>query len=107
LISIRREDYTHHDPRWGGGDKEDGSDAFQRYENGGASLNWSYFTVKAFEKAGLHEPLQQITDGILAAINTGDFQGSCEKGGMTKDWKSWHGECWDMRVFYATVIWYY
>ncbi len=99
LISIRREDYTHHDPRWGGGVKEDGSDAFQRYENGGASLNWSYFTLKAFKKAGLEEQYRIISDGILAGITKGSFQGSCTEGGMTKDWKTWSGECWGYEGF--------
>lgn len=93
LVSVRYEDYTHHEPRFGGGKKEDGSDAFQRYENGGASINWSYFTLKAFKKAGLDEPLKQITDGILKGIDAGDFQGSCMNG-MTKDWRTWSGECW-------------
>ena len=94
LVSIRKEDYTHPDPRWGGGKMEDGSDAFQRYENGGASINWSYFTLKALKKAGLDKQLQAVTDGILSGINAGEFQGACEKEGMTKDWKTWNGECW-------------
>jgi hypothetical protein len=99
LVSVRKEDYTHHDPRWGGGNNEDGSDAFQRYENGGASLNWSYFTLKAFRKAGLNEQLEKISDGILSAIDAGSFQGSCAAGGMTKDWKTWNGECWGYEGF--------
>jgi hypothetical protein len=99
LVSVRKEDYTHHDPRWGGGEKEDGSDAFQRYENGGASLNWSYFTLKAFKKAGLQEPLQKISDGILKSVSAGAFQGTCGKDGMTKDWKTWTGECWGYEGF--------
>ena len=99
LVSVRHEDYTHHDPRWGGGVKEDGSDAFQRYENGGASLNWSYFTLKAFKKAGLEDQLNIISNGILESINTGNFQGSCSEGGMTKDWKTWTGECWGYEGF--------
>ena len=99
LVSIRREDYTHHDPRWGGGEKEDGSDAFQRYENGGASINWSYFVLKAFKKAGLEDQFQEITKGILAGIDAGSFQGSCGKSGMTRDWKTWKGECWGYEGF--------
>jgi hypothetical protein len=99
LVSVRKEDYTHPDPRWGGGKKEDGSDAFQRYENGGASLNWSYYTLKAFKKAGLKEQLDKITDGLLKAIDAGEFQGSCSEGGMTKDWKAWNGECWGYEGF--------
>ena len=97
LVSIRREDYYHHDPRWGGGEKEDGSDAFQRYENGGASLNWSYFTLKALKKAGMNRELEQVSDGILQGIRNGDFQGYC--GLMAKDWKTWNGECWGYEGF--------
>lgn len=97
LVSIRREDYYHHDPRWGGGEKEDGSDAFQRYENGGASLNWSYFTLKALKKAGMNQELEQVSDGILRGIRNGDFQGLC--GLMAKDWKTWNGECWGYEGF--------
>ena len=99
LISIRKEDYTNSKPRWGGGLKEDGSDAFQRYENGGASLNWTYFTLKALRKAGMTEQLQQVTNGILAGINEGDFQGRPQTGDMTKDWKTWNGECWGYEGF--------
>jgi len=99
LVSIRKEDYTHPDPRWGGGKNEDGSDAFQRYENGGASLNWSFYTLKAFKKAGLNEQLEKITDGLLKAINAGEFQGSCSENGMTKDWKAWNGDCWGYEGF--------
>lgn len=99
LISVRKEDYTHPDPRWGGGQLEDGSDAFQRYENGGASLNWNYFTLMAYKKAGLEEQYRKIADGILKGINDGSFQGVCKEGGMTKDWKTWDGECWGYEGF--------
>lgn len=99
LIPVRREDYTHPDPRWGGGKRDDGSDAFQRYENGGASLNWSFFTLKAFQKAGLKEQYGEIADGLLKAINDGSFQGSCYESEMTKDWKAWNGDCWGYEGF--------
>ena len=99
LVSVRREDYTDLNPRWGGGEKADGSDAFQRYENGGASLNWSYYTLKAFKKAGLEDQYEKISDGILKGIDAGSFQGSCTTGGMTKDWKAWKGECWGYEGF--------
>lgn len=97
IVSIHRADYFHHDPRWGGGEKEDGSDAFQRYENGGASLNWSYFTLKALQKAGMKHEFNQVADGILMGIKKGDFQGFCEL--MAKDWKTWSGECWGYEGF--------
>ncbi|MDP4224579.1 MAG: hypothetical protein Q8868_14825 [Bacteroidota bacterium] len=99
LVSVWRKDYTHPDPRWGGGQNEDGSDAFQRYENGGASLNWSYYTLKAFKKAGLTEQYNKIADGLLKSIDKGDFQGSCPESDMTKDWKTWSGDCWGYEGF--------
>jgi hypothetical protein len=98
LVSVWSKDYTHPDPRWGGGQKEDGSDAFERYENGGASLNWSFYTLKAFQKAGLQEQYDKIASGFLKAIDMGEFQGSCDNG-MTKDWKAWDRECWGYEGF--------
>jgi hypothetical protein len=94
LIPVRKEDYTTRSPRYGYCEKDDGSDAFQRYENGGASINWSYYTLKAFKKAGLSEQLSKIREGILKGIDEGAFQGYCGNGGMTRDWKTWKGECW-------------
>jgi hypothetical protein len=98
LVSVWRKDYTHPDPRWGGGDKEDGSDAFERYENGGASLNWSFYTLMAFQKAGLKEQYDKMASGLLKAIDMGEFQGSCDNG-MTKDWKAWNRDCWGYEGF--------
>jgi len=60
--------------------------------------------LKAFRKAGLDKQLDTITDGILAGINAGEFQGSCVKDGMTKDWKTWNGECWDMKATYVMAF---
>jgi hypothetical protein len=88
LINIPQEDYTNTKARWGG------ANAFQQYENGGASLNWSYYIVKAFQKAGLTQQTEAITKGILSGIEAGDFQGMAPSGDMTKDWKTWKGECW-------------
>lgn len=94
LIPVTKEDYTDRNPRYGYCAKEDGSDAFQRYENGGASINWSYYTLKAFKKAGLDEQFTKIKDGILKGIDEGLFQGYSGDSKMTRDWKSWKGECW-------------
>jgi Bacterial alpha-L-rhamnosidase 6 hairpin glycosidase domain len=99
LVPVRRDDYTDLSPRFGCGKKDDGSDAFQRYENGGASLNWSYFALKAFKKAGLEDQYKKISEGILKGIDAGSFQGSCTPGGMTKDWKTWNGDCWGYEGF--------
>ena len=93
LVLISQTDYTNTNPRWGG------TDAFQHYENGGASLNWTYFTLKALQKAGMTQQLQQVTDGLLEGIKAGDFQGPAPTGDVTKDWKTWTGECWGYEGF--------
>lgn len=91
LIPVARKDYASNSPRWGAGKKEDGSDGFQIYENGGATACFAYFTV-----AGLYD-LGRIQDGdriLLPMLDTfakGDFQGFADNK-MSKDWKMWNGE---------------
>jgi hypothetical protein len=50
-------------------------------------------------KTGLTTQYNQIADGLLRGINAGAFQGSCTEGGMTRDWKTWSGECWGYEGF--------
>ena len=107
LISVRREDYMDKRPRWGGGDNEDGSDAFQIYENGGLSANHAYYCIKAFQKAGLKGYADKIIDDMLVSFELGDFQGACseemkedgEGHVLAKDWKDWSGNCWGYEGF--------
>src|ERR1019366_3849246 len=61
LIPVARKDYVHLDRRWGGGEKEDNSDGFQIYENGGATACFAYFTLAALYDLGR----RQEADGIL------------------------------------------
>ncbi len=98
LVPVRREDYVHHDRRWGGGVKEDGSDGFQIYENGGATACYSYFTIRALQKLKRKKEADNILNPILTSIGAGNFQGKCNNG-MTRDWKTWTGECWGYEGF--------
>lgn len=98
LVSIRREDYTHREHRWGGGQLEDGSDAFQIYENGGATACFTYFTIKALQILGRKTDADTILNPILKSIAESGFSGKCENG-MSKDWKKWNGECWGYEGF--------
>jgi glycogen debranching enzyme len=93
LISVRYEDYFDHRHQFGGGQKQDGTDAFQIYENGGLSANYVYYILKAFQKTGLKEYADKIIDDMLVSFELGDFQGSCADE-KTKDWKDWNGNCW-------------
>ncbi len=99
LIPIRREDYTDRDHRWGYGAKEDGSDGFQIYENGGATGCYAYFTLHALFKIDMCEEAEAILFPMLESYSKGEFEGNCPGSEMTKDWKTWSGECWGYEGF--------
>jgi len=90
LIPIRREDYLHLEKRWGGPETEDGSDAFQIYENGGATACYAYFTIRALQLLGRRQEADAILFPMLKSFEDGAFQGRGANG-MTFDWKDWHG----------------
>jgi hypothetical protein len=90
LIPIRREDYTHLEKRWGGPELEDGSDAFQIYENGGATACFAWFTLQALYSLGRRTDADAILFPMLKAFEDGGFQGRGADG-MTYDWKDWNG----------------
>ena len=90
LIPIRREDYVDHDKRFGGPEKEDGSDGFEIYENGGATACYAYFTLQALYQLGRREQADAILFPMLRGYEKGGFQGRASNG-MTYDWKAWDG----------------
>lgn len=92
LIPIADEDYTHHDPRWG-------YQRFQVYENGGATGCYAYFTVQALFKLGMRREAEAIFFPMLESYTQNRFQGLCADGTMTRDWKTWTGECWGYEGF--------
>ena len=98
LIPVRKGDYTVPDHRWGGPSLEDGTDAFQIYENGGATACYTYFMVDALKKMKRNAEADKILFPILKSVREGDFSGKCDNG-MSKDWKTWKGECWGYEGF--------
>ncbi len=90
LIPIRRADYVDLDPRFGGPKREDGSDGFQIYENGGATACFAYFTVAALYKLGEKEKADSILIPMVDAFERQGFSGRAPSG-LTYDWKDWHG----------------
>ncbi len=90
LIPIRRADYVDLDPHWGGPAKEDGSDGFQIYENGGATACFAYFTVAALYRLGDKERGDRMLLPMLEAFARQGFSGRAAEGN-TYDWKDWHG----------------
>jgi hypothetical protein len=90
LIPVRKEDYNAVGIEWGGPEKEDGSDAFQNYENGGATACFVYFTIEALYRLGRWQEGDRILFPILRAFEEGKFQGRGPNG-RTNDWKTWKG----------------
>jgi hypothetical protein len=90
LIPVRRGDYVERDIRWGGSNKEDGSDGFQNYENGGATACWAYFTLQALYQLGRRQEADAMLFPMLDGFAKGGFQGFGPNG-MTYDWKAWDG----------------
>lgn len=91
LIPVRHGDYIQHERRWGGGEKEDGSDGFQIYENGGATACMAYYTLAALYKLGRRTQGDAMLFPMLTAFENGGFQGFGPNG-MTYDWKDWKGD---------------
>lgn len=92
LIPIADRDYAHHDPRWG-------YQHFQVYENGGATGCYVYYTIHALFKLGMKKEAKNILSAMLKSYKEGNFSGSCFGSKMTKDWKTWKGECWGYEGF--------
>jgi hypothetical protein len=92
LIPIAKEDYTDFDKRFG-------YESFQVYENGGATGCYAYFTIHALNKLGMQKEAEDILMAMLESYKEGGFQGSCPGSNMTKDWKTWKGECWGYEGF--------
>lgn len=92
LIPITDADYTHHDARWG-------YQHFQVYENGGATGCYAYFTIHALFKLGMRQEAEAILFPMLESYTRNGFQGQCAGSEMTRDWKTWSGECWGYEGF--------
>ncbi len=88
LINVPKEDYYEEKTRWGG------SNAFENYENGGASANHVYFTLAALYMLGRQADADKILFPILKSFNECSFQGEGENGKMTNDWRTWDGTPW-------------
>jgi len=89
LVNVPAEDYYDQGtPRWGG------ENAFQIYENGGASANHVYYTIVALYKLGRQEEADRILFPILKSFNQCRFQGTGGNDNETNDWRAWDGTPW-------------
>jgi hypothetical protein len=90
LIPVRKQDYNDVRIDHGGSDKEDGSDGFQNYENGGATACFVHYTIEALYQLGRRQEGDRILFPILRAFEEGQFQG-WGPNGKTYDWRRWDG----------------
>ena len=74
LIPVRREDYVDHNWGAGGPAKADGSDAFQIYENGGATACYAYFAIQAFANWAATRKLTQFSFRCSRHSKRADFK---------------------------------
>ena len=95
LIPVEKGDYIDHEgppEEFGIPQRDDGSDGFQYYENGGASGCWVYYTLKALYDLGRVEDARRILYPMLEGYAAGAFQGFGENG-RSRDWRDWSGGC--------------
>ncbi len=95
LVPIKKGDYVNHNTppeKFGEPQRDDGSDGFQFYENGGATGCWTYYTIKALYQLGRVEDARRIFHPMLGSYATGEFQGFGANG-MSRDWRDWQGGC--------------
>ena len=93
LVPIRKGDYVFEKTppeRFGEPLREDGSDGFQYYENGGATGCFSYFLIKALYTLGRVDDARRIFHPMLKGYADGNFQGF-DASGMSRDWRDWKG----------------
>jgi hypothetical protein len=86
LIPIRREDYSPN--TLGSPRKNDGSDTFQIFENGGATACFAHFYIQALYTLGRKAEADVIFDAMLEGYRDGVFQNGCGGGG---EWRRWDG----------------
>ena len=79
LVPVRPEDYV-----WGT------RDAFQAYQNGGATGSFAYFTLQALYQLGRRSDGDALLFPLLEGYEKGGFQGFGPNG-KSYDWKSWDG----------------
>ena len=75
LIPVARKDYVDLNPPFRRRKKEDNSDGFQIYENGGATGCYAFFTLAALYDLGRREEADRILFPMLDSFEKGQFRG--------------------------------
>jgi len=87
LVPIRKADYI--PGARGAPQKEDGSDTFGIYQNGGATACYAYFYIQALYQLGRREEAERILWPMMETFAHGGFQNGVGHGG---EWRQWAGE---------------
>ena len=104
LIPVRRGDYLLPDGL-GIGKREDGSDTFGQYENGGISAGQGSHFVNAHYAVGEDQHGDDMLRAMLGRQATIGFQnGVRNKGGQGIDWTTWTGEPCGYEGYLADVF---
>jgi Bacterial alpha-L-rhamnosidase 6 hairpin glycosidase domain len=92
LITVPLKDYVHREPdgRYGGGVRADNADGFQKYENGGATGDFAYFTLAALYDLGRRAEADAILFPMLQEYDKCGFEGRGASG-RSNDWRMWDG----------------
>ena len=92
LVTVPLKDYVHRTPdgHFGGGVRADNADGFQKYENGGATGCFAYFTLAALYDLGRRAEVDAILFPMLDEYDRGGFEGRGAKG-RSNDWRMWDG----------------
>ncbi len=76
--------------RFGCGTLPNNSDGFQKYENGGATGAFSFFTLAALYDLGRREEADKILFAMLGEYDRCGFENRGANG-MSNDWRQWDG----------------
>jgi hypothetical protein len=87
LVPIAKADYGK--ATLGTPTKEDGSDSFGVFENGGASACYAYFYVQALYQLGRRAEAERILWPMMHTFAQGGFQNGVGHGG---EWRRWNGQ---------------
>lgn len=100
LVSVKLKDCVDKRGRgqFGCGVMPDNSDGFQKYENGGATGAFAFFTLAALYDLGRRAEADKILFAMLGEYDRDGF-GQRGANGRSSDWRQWDGTPWGYEGF--------
>jgi hypothetical protein len=106
LVPIRRSDYLQPDG-FGCPRREDGSDTFQQYENGGITAGQILHFLAAHYVVGEGEQADRVLQAMLTRLQRGGFQNGVQNSPYKGiDWTTWDGRPCGYEGFLADVYYF-